>query len=57
MARAVAAVAVASGVAKLLLRTPSKGKFTVKARHLPGGKTFDVVVNNNRHSESRRQGG
>jgi len=35
----------ASGVAKLLLRTPSKGKFTVKARHLAGGKTFDVVVN------------
>jgi hypothetical protein len=35
----------ASGVAKLRLRTPSKGKFTVKAQHLPGGKTFDVVVN------------
>jgi hypothetical protein len=35
----------ASGVAKLLLRTPSKGQFTVKARHLPGGKTFDVIVN------------
>jgi hypothetical protein len=35
----------ASGVARLLLRTPTTGKFTIKARHLPGGKTFDVVVN------------
>jgi hypothetical protein len=35
----------ASGVAKLLLHTPSKGKFTVRARHLPGGKTFEVIVN------------
>jgi hypothetical protein len=35
----------ASGVARLLLRTPSTGKFTVKARRLPGSKTFDVVVN------------
>ena len=36
----------ASGVAKLLLRTPSTGKFTIKARRLPGSKTFDVVVYN-----------
>src|SRR5262249_17874247 len=35
----------ASGVARLLLRTPTTGKFTIKARRLPGGKTFDVVVN------------
>jgi hypothetical protein len=35
----------ASGVARLVLRTPSTGKFTVKARRLPGSKTFDVVVN------------
>src|SRR5690349_19408728 len=35
----------ASGVARLVLRTPTSGKFTIKARHLVGGKTFDVVVN------------
>ena len=35
----------ASGVARLVLHTPTTGKFTVKARRLPGGKTFDVVVN------------
>ena len=35
----------ASGAARLLLRTPTTGKFTIKARRLPGGKTFDVVVN------------
>jgi hypothetical protein len=35
----------ASGVAKLTLRTGPKGRLIVKARHLSGGKSFDVVVN------------
>jgi hypothetical protein len=35
----------ASGLAKLALRTGSSGKFTIKARHLPRGKSFDIVVN------------
>jgi hypothetical protein len=35
----------ASGVAKLVLRKPTAGTFTVKVRRLPGGKSFDVVVN------------
>src|SRR5262245_47794704 len=35
----------ASGLAKLALRTTSQGKFTVKARGLSGGQSFDVVVN------------
>lgn len=33
-----------TGLAQLFLKTASSGKFTVKGRHLPGGKTFDVVV-------------
>jgi hypothetical protein len=35
----------ATGQARLFLKTGSSGKFTVKGRHLPAGKTFDVVVN------------
>ena len=34
-----------TGQARLFLKTGSSGKFSVKARHLPAGKTFDVVVN------------
>ena len=34
----------ASGQAKLRLKTGSSGKFSVKARHLAAGQTFDVVV-------------
>jgi hypothetical protein len=33
------------GVARLGLHTPMTGKFTIKVRRLPSGKTFDVVVN------------
>ncbi len=36
----------ASGVAQLMMKTGSKGNFTIKVRGLPGGKVFDVVVNN-----------
>src|SRR5437899_17650 len=32
----------AKGRAKLVVKTPSKGKFTVAARGLPAGSTFDV---------------
>src|SRR5262245_35460368 len=35
----------ARGLAKLRLKSGSSGTFKVKAAHLPGGKTFDVVVN------------
>jgi hypothetical protein len=35
----------AIGQARLFLKTGSSGKFSVKGRHLPGGETFDVVVN------------
>src|SRR5215813_1913367 len=35
----------ATGQARLSLKTGSSGKFSVKGRHLPAGKTFDVVVN------------
>src|SRR5262249_49073778 len=35
----------ASGLAKLALRTGSQGTFTIKARGLSGGQSFDVVVN------------
>jgi hypothetical protein len=35
----------ASGAAKLAMQPGSHGKFTIKARHLPGGKSFDVIVN------------
>jgi hypothetical protein len=35
----------AHGQARLLLKTAATGTFTVKGRHLAGGKTFDVVVN------------
>src|SRR5262245_963028 len=36
----------ARGKARLVLRTGSTGSFTVKARRLAPGKTFDVVVDN-----------
>ena len=36
----------ASGTAKLIMKSASNGRFSVKARHLAGGKSFDVVVNN-----------
>jgi hypothetical protein len=35
----------AHGQARLRLKTPSSGTFTVKAKRLPAGQTFDVVVN------------
>jgi hypothetical protein len=35
----------ARGTAKLLLRTGSNGRFSIKAKHLGAGKSFDVVVN------------
>src|SRR5207249_3585070 len=35
----------ASGLAKLALKTDAKGRFSIKARRLAGGKSFDVVVN------------
>jgi hypothetical protein len=35
----------AHGTAKLVLRTGSTGRFSVKARHLPAGRSFDLVVN------------
>jgi hypothetical protein len=35
----------ASGQAKLQLKTGSSGKFSVRVRHLPGHKSFDVLVN------------
>jgi hypothetical protein len=35
----------ATGTAKLVLKTGSSGRFSVRARHLPAGKSFDVVVN------------
>ncbi len=35
----------ASGLAKLVLRKGSKGTFTIKARGLSQGQSFDVVVN------------
>ncbi len=35
----------ASGVAKLVMRTPSHGKLTIKVRRLAHGKSFDVLVN------------
>src|SRR5689334_13375450 len=34
----------AKGHAKLVLKSPSRGKFTVAARGLPANGTFDVVV-------------
>src|SRR5262245_65982549 len=34
----------ARGLAKLALRTASEGRFTIKARGLSGGQSFDVVV-------------
>src|SRR5437868_2178336 len=36
----------ASGTAKLVLRSGSKGRFGIKARHLAANKSFDVVVDN-----------
>ena len=35
----------ARGLAKLSLKSGSSGTFSVRAKHLPGGQTFDVVVN------------
>src|SRR5262249_14325237 len=35
----------ARGLAKLHLKSGSSGTFSVGAKHLPGGQTFDVVVN------------
>src|SRR5262249_50952564 len=35
----------ARGLAKLRLKSGSSGTFSVRAKHLPGGQTFDVVVN------------
>src|SRR5262249_15146641 len=35
----------ARGLAKLRLRSGASGTFSVRAKHLPGGQTFDVVVN------------
>jgi len=35
----------ARGQARLVLKTRSSGKFSVKAKHLAAGQTFDVVVN------------
>src|SRR5215468_215588 len=35
----------ARGIAKLRLKSGSSGTFSVRAKHLPGGQTFDVVVN------------
>ena len=36
----------ASGTAKLIMKSASNGRFSVKGRHLAAGKSFDVVVNN-----------
>src|SRR5258706_5234104 len=35
----------ASGAAKLLMKSGTNGKLTIKARRLPGRKSFDVIVN------------
>ena len=35
----------ARGLARLRLKSGSSGTFSVKATHLPGRQTFDVVVN------------
>src|SRR5690349_10621525 len=35
----------ASGTAKLVMKSGTQGRFSVRARHLAAGKSFDVVVN------------
>src|SRR5262249_56055474 len=35
----------ARGLAKLRLKSGSSGTFSVRAKHLPGGQTFDRVLN------------
>ena len=36
----------ASGLAKLVMRSGSNGRLGIKAKGLPGGQSFDVIVNN-----------